>query len=327
MTTTTTSTGRRETPSAHLVLSIDAPRSEWLAHRRLGITATDLVAITGSKYRTAFDVWADKTMPAADDPGAGEAAFWGSRLEEPVAQAWAEKHNVKIRRVGLVANSSSPWCLASLDRLVSGCPDGRCALEVKTRSLFVADSWDKGLPDDVNIQVQWQLAVSGLDHIHVAALIGGQRMVEHIVTPDLERQAKLFEAAKIVWEAVLLKVPPTLPPELWSTEFLDQRHPERSGEVEISDRQAFDDYVKINDQIKELEDRKAELRTQLVGMLVDAEIATFNGSQLYSYKSTTTRRLDSKALASIHPDIATDDRIYNTTTTRTLRIATTKENK
>lgn len=316
--------GRRVTPTGRYVLSIDAPRDEWLQLRRSGIAATDVVAIMGqSRFKTAFDVWCDKTMPApADDTAAGEAAFWGTRLEEPVAQAWAERTGVKIRRVGLISHETDTWMLASLDRLVTGCPDGRCALEVKTRSLFVADDWERELPQDVRTQCLWQLLVSGLDHIHVAALIGGQRLVEHTVHFDLEQTTNILKAATAVWEAVKTGEQPDLPAELWTDAFLDQRHPERAGQVEVDAETiaAAAEYADIVTAIKALEGRKDMLRTRLVGALGDHDTATCDGHITYTYKASDRRTLDSKLLVELHPDVAADERLWKTTTTRTLRL-------
>lgn len=324
METTAEQLGRLETPTARLVLSVDAPREVWLGARRNGITATDLPAIVGlSQYRSAIDVWTDKTMPPADPQDAGEAAFWGMKLEEPVAQAWAERHGVKIRRVGIVANVEHPWMLASLDRLVTGCFEGRCALEVKTRSLFVSDAWDKAVPDDVRAQVMWQLAVTGLDHIHVAALIGGQRLVDHVIYPDPAEIERLTNAASIVWTAVEHDEMPDLPPELWSTEYLEARHPDREGSVQLEDRDtvaAYLAYIRISDEISDLEKEKAELRTRLIGALGDADTATIDSKPVYTYKPSTRRNLNAKALGELYPDAAGDDRVWNVTTSRTLRI-------
>lgn len=322
-------TGRRETPTASLVLSVDAPRLDWLEARRSGITATDLPAILGlSSYKTAIDVWTDKTMPPVDNEP-GEAAFWGTRLEEPVAQAWAERRGVRVRRIGLVRNDEKPWMLASLDRLVHGCADGRCALEVKTRSLFVSDTWEKALPDDVKAQVMWQLAVTGLDHIHVAALIGGQRLVEHVVYPFGPEIKKLLEAAQLVWNAVLDEVLPDLPPELWSTDYLDQRHPERAGVAELDDAAAdlITEYAKTTADIAYLEAQKDSLRTALIGALGNADTAAYNGRTVYTFKESSRRSLNSKALVELHPDIAADERIWTTTSSRTLRLSPRKEPK
>jgi len=324
-----TELGRLETPAARLVTHADAPRHAWLAARWHGITATDLVAIMGqSSYKTAFDVWTDKVMEPGDEDQIGEAAIWGQRLEEPVAQEWAHRHGVKIRRIGLVANESRPWMLASLDRIVHGCDDGKCALEVKTRNLYVAEAWDRGLPEDVRTQALWQLAVSGLDHVHVAALIGGQRMVEHRVDRDPGAELKLIDAAALVWEAVETGTPPNLPAELWSSDFLDKRHPDRAGEIEIDPvtLATVDLYQKTVEQIRVLEETKAKYRTLLVGALGDHETATSNGRPVYSFKAQASTRLDKDALAERYPDAAADPAVWKTTSTRTFRIAPKKGN-
>lgn len=329
MTTQTETAGRMETPTGRLVLSVDAPRAEWLNARRNGITATDLPAIMGlNSYRTAIDVWTDKTMPPVDDDTFSEAAYWGTKLEEPVAQAWAERHGVKIRRIGLVHNQYRPWMLASLDRIVHGCSEGKCALEVKTRSLFVSEKWATDLPEDVRAQVMWQLIVTGLSHIHVAALIGGQRLVEHTVTWDDTLAGRLIEAAGLVWAAVRANEMPDLPPELWTTDYLEQRHQTRQGATELNDQDsivALLSYQRINEELAALEVEKAHLRTQLIGALGEADTATIAGRTAYTFREASRRTLNAKALAELYPNAANDERIYTTSTTRTLRIATNKE--
>lgn len=315
------------TPTGNLILSVDAPREQWLEERRKGITATDLPAILGqNKYKTAIGVWTEKVQPVSDDfnpeiGGEGEAALWGIVLEDAVASTWAEHRGVKIRRIGIIAHEQNDWQRASLDRLISGCTDGRCALEVKTRSTYVADEWAKGIPDDVKTQVRWQLHVSGLDHIHVIALIGGQRLKEHRVDAAEIKSDDLIQAAEIVWQAVQTGEPPRLPEPQWTDEYLEELHPDRSGETEIdlTIAELVQEYNDLLNVIKDLETDKAEMRTRLIGALGEYEVGTINGKQVYSYKATTTRRLDSKALVELHPDVATDERVWNTTTTRTLR--------
>lgn len=323
MAMTTTMNGTKVTPAGRLVLSAHAPREEWLNARRIGITATDVVAIMGlSKYRSAFDVWTDKMMEPDLDAEIGEAGRWGIRLEEPVAREWAERHNVRLRRVGLIANDEQPWAIASLDRLVHGCPDGRCAVEVKTRNHHVADQWDAGVPADVLAQVRWQLLVSGLDHVHVAALIGGQRLVEHVVVRDHDHETAMLDAARMVHQSVLDGTPPNLPPELWTTAFLDARHPNREGDVEVpaDTVDLVDRFDELAAQAKAISDEREAIRTKLVGLLGDGDAATVDGSPLYSFRASTTRRLDSKKLLAKFPELDDDDFIWTRSTTRTFRI-------
>src|SRR5690606_40390261 len=68
-----------------------------------------------------------------DVDDAGEAAFWGTVHEEPVARHWAMRNRSVIRRVGLVAHVDHPHWMTTLDRRVTECPltEDRtpCALE------------------------------------------------------------------------------------------------------------------------------------------------------------------------------------------------------
>jgi putative phage-type endonuclease len=322
------------TPTGNLILSADAPREAWLEARKDGITATDLPAILGlNKYKTAIDVWTEKLghSDSSFEPALGkqEAALWGIALEDVVAKTWAEQTGLGVRRIGIIEHEETPWMRASLDRLVTGCPDGRCGLEVKTRSSHVSSEWSKGVPEDVLAQVRWQLLVSGLDHIHVIALLGGQRLEQHVVENDGFDRSELITPAATVWESVKTGDAPKLPEALWTDDYLEQLHPERAGEVEVDVDTAVlvTEYERVSDEIGKLEDRKKELRTQLVGALGEYEVATVDGRTLYTYKSSNTRRLDSKSLEKLYPDAVADDRVYSTSTTRTFRIATKKESK
>lgn len=326
------STTHKPTPAGVLLLPAGADPSDWHAARRGGITATDLPAILGlSRYKTAIDVWMGK-LGHADDQlelglGSNEAALWGIALEDAVARTWAEQTGVAVRRVGIIANETSDWMRASLDRLVTGCPDGRCAVEVKTRSGYVGDEWAAGVPADVEAQVRWQLLVSGLDHIHVIALIGGQRLVQHVVTLEGVDLSTLMDPARIVWDSVQSGEAPIMPETVWTDEYLEQLHADRAGDVEVDVAASTlaGDYQAVLDEIKQLEGRKAELRTQLIGALGEADTALFGGRQLYSYKSSATRRWDSKAAAELYPDAVADDRCYQISNSRTLRFPTTKK--
>lgn len=328
-------TTRRITPSAYLVLPYDAPRKQWLAARREGITATDLPKILGmSDYGTAIDVWREKLGLTDTDfdlaIGENEAALWGVNFEDVVAKVWADHMDVKVRRIGIIANVEEPWMLASLDRLVTGCPDGRCALEVKTRSGYVGKEWDNGAPADVTAQVEWQLIVSGLDHEHVAALIGGQRLVHHVIqAPSDKRRAELIDAARIVFDSVGSGEAPKLPENLWTDAYLEQLHENREGSVEIplAVAELVIEYNELLMVLKDLETDKAEMRTKLIGQLGEYEIGMLNGKQVYSYKGSSTRRFNQTALAELYPDVAADERVWNTTTTRSLRTSQKKETK
>ncbi|EAE5413960.1 hypothetical protein C6R77_15640, partial [Listeria monocytogenes] len=56
----------------------DMDRAQWLLTRRLGIGGSDAGIIMGlNQYKTAFELWLDKTDQVLPDESAGEAAYWG----------------------------------------------------------------------------------------------------------------------------------------------------------------------------------------------------------------------------------------------------------
>lgn len=224
------------TPTGVLVADIDplVDRPAWLAVRRLGIGSSDIPAIVESSgYKTKLEVWLDKRGELPDQD-TSEAALWGILLEDIVAREWAKRHQVDVTRVGTLAHIGHPWRMANLDRLVTGCPGAdACLLEVKTRSAWVAGSWREDVPDDVLAQVQWQLHVTGLPHAHVACLVGGQRLVEHIVDPDPEVIGYIVAETTALWDQVQTGVMPHVDPSALLLDLLDRLHPDRAGAVSL----------------------------------------------------------------------------------------------
>src|SRR5581483_6271255 len=153
-----------------------------------------------------------------------------------------------VRRVGVIAHEHEEWMQCSLDRLCTECPLARdkaetCALEVKTRNAFVASRWNREVPDDVLAQCLWQLAVSGLDHIHVACLIGGQDYRQFTVRREGHQDiiADIVTVARRLWfDHIVPGLPPLAVVEEDAPDALrdlyDALNPERDGVIEL-DRQ------------------------------------------------------------------------------------------
>lgn len=280
------------TPTGVLATDAAPDTDEWFAARRLGITGTDLPKILGeTKYGNALSVWMDKRGELADD-GAGEAARWGHILEEPVAQEWAEREGATVRRIGVVAHAEQSWLRASLDRVVDECPDGdeACGLEIKTRSAFKATDWRDGMPDDVLAQVAWGRLVTGLDHMHVAALIGGQRLTAFRYDRDDVLEAYLLDAARHVWTAVEAGTPPEVHPDAEGVllNLLDRIHADRAGSVDLDPdavRPWLDQYAEGGDLERRAKALKTEAKTALVQMLGDGQVGLVDDVPAFTYKA------------------------------------------
>ncbi|MFE6488346.1 YqaJ viral recombinase family protein, partial [Streptomyces sp. NPDC057757] len=307
--------GRRVTPTGRLILPATADRADWLTARRSGIGSSDVPAILGLvDYSPPLKVYYDKTGHDVDD--AGEAAYWGTVNEEPVARRWAMQNRSVIRRVGLVAHQDHPHWMTTLDRRVTECPlesdeQAPCALEVKTRSAFKSAQWHAGAPDDVTAQVLWQIAVNGYEHMHYAVLIGGN--VYHQGTIRADQYADVIEdittAVDRFWtEHVQAEVPPAPTGDGDALTRLFRRlHPTRSGTVDV-DRHvdaldALSDYGTHQRAESAAKKAKAAAKGRMIAALGSAQSALVGGERAYSLEpSNAAPKVDLEQLAERWPD-------------------------
>jgi putative phage-type endonuclease len=316
------------TPTGMLVSTALPQSDEWFAVRRAGITATDLPKILGlSKYGDARSVWHDKRGELPRDE-AGEAAHWGHLLEGIVAGEWARRRAVTLEDVGVLANDEHRWMLAALDRLPDHCPDGDgpCGLEIKTRSAYVAGRWRDDQPDDVLAQVAWQRMVTGLGHIHTAALIGGQRLVEHRYDRDEQLERLLLAEARQVWDQVQAGEMPVVEPGAILADMLDRLFPDRSGETEVEPGRGsalVEGYRHAQSLEREAKTTKEAARAAVLDALGPGEALVCDGAPLFTYRAQTKRSIPVAALKKADPALLTYlDAVghLNETSSRVLRL-------
>jgi putative phage-type endonuclease len=304
---------RRVTPTAVRVLSADADRDTWLTARRRGIGSSDVAAILGvADHSTAVHVYRDKRGQLVDD--AGEAALWGTILEEPVAREWARRQRSVIQRVGLVAHAEHPWKMATLDRQVLECPMDRsvrtrCALEVKCRSAFKAHRWRSDVPDDVLAQAVWQMAVTGYDHIHVAVLIGGNEFKQTVVRRDEQIEAfVLGEVQRFREEHLLAGVEP--PWDLDKASALIAMdalmHPDRVGEIGIDEIGAVIEYAERSRAKGDAEKALKQSRAELTRLAEGRATVLFGDELAYEMAPVTRSTADLERLAERWPEAYAD---------------------
>jgi putative phage-type endonuclease len=200
-------------------------RDEWLEHRRSGIGGSDAAAVFGlHPWVSPVALYFDKTGEYSDDR-ATEAMEWGLRLEPVVADAWAEKNGERIAQVkAILRHTEHAWMIVNLDRVVLGASGEWIAvLEVKTASGWTADDWDDGVPPYVVVQVQHQLAVTGLPVAYVACLVGGQKFVQATIRRDDEFIAALIVGERRFWDRVLERRPPPADGHASTTDVLKAR--------------------------------------------------------------------------------------------------------
>lgn len=302
-----TALAERLTPTAVVAGTYPPNTPDWYALRRTGIGSSDVAAILGySRYRSAAHVWADKRGDLGPDD-TSEAGRWGHLLEAVVAEEVAAQHGWCVAAAPTLRHVEHPHRMANLDRLVTGCiiEGGYCALEVKTRSAYVAGSWREDVPDDVLAQCQWQLLVTGLEHVHVACLVGGQRLVEHLVFPEPAVAAYVAAQADAVWDAVQTGVRPRVDEAALLLDLLDRLYPDRAGEVEVDPaaaaeiRAAYD----IGKQTEAAGKAMAvDAKAALVALLGAGDVATVGGLPVATYRAHDRTDLDRDRLRRDFPE-------------------------
>lgn len=278
--------------------------------RRLYIGGSDAGAVIGvSQYRTPYDVWAEKVgeiEPA--DLSDKEAVQWGNILEDVIAQEYARRSGDKVRRVNkMMTHPEHPFLAAHVDRKIEGKNEG---LEVKTAGFFLGKEYgEEGsdeLPAHYIAQTMHYMAVTGWDCMHIAALIGGQRLWIGRVERDEKLIQQIIQAEVEFWRRVVDRKPP--PPS--NQDDCKNLFPSSNGESIIATDQALqamDRLREIRESMKELEKEEQTLKMRIMAELGEAEIlSSSSGEKLATWKSTTSNRLDTKKLKADHPKLAAE---------------------
>ncbi|WP_434361029.1 YqaJ viral recombinase family protein [Parasalinivibrio latis] len=310
--------------------------------RRLGIGGSDVAAILGiSPYRTAYDVWLEKTgRKTPDDLSCNPHVHFGTELEDIVAKEYARRTGQKIqkRRYPYV-HKSMPWLRANIDRFIIGADKG---LECKTADKWAArDQWGKGniyqeldnqitlfqadddVPEPYMLQELHYMIVLNKREWDLAVLIGGNDFRIFTMAWNQALADIVTQRLTTYWfDHVIADVPPE-PQTLQDVECL-YRYDDGSHIT------ATPDIIDVFWQFKTLKEQISALETQAYGPLVggkrigglDMKIKAFmgehadllldeTGKKLCSWKTQRAQRMDTTAFKKANPALAAQ---FTTTT-------------
>lgn len=282
----------------------DLNRSDWLALRRRGIGGSDAAAICGlNPWKSPIRVYLEKVGEIQHEE-AGEAAYWGTVLEDVVAGEWSKRNDKRIRRVNrILQHPEHAWMIANIDRDVVGESAG---LEVKTTSAFSKDQYEDGqVPDYVAVQCHHYMAVTGAARWYWAVLIGGQRYLDGVIERDEEAIRHLIQIERGFWTLVENGTPPALDGSSDASEVLKVLYPEaRESEIELPPDAGslIERYLSARARMDEAEYEAEEAANLLKAMLGEHECGRI-GERRVTWKNVTTVRLDSKGLKAQDPDV------------------------
>lgn len=187
---------------------------EQLEERRSGIGGSDAAIVLGiNPYQDVYGLYLDKRgeAPPEDEEFLKESRYWGSVLEQPVCDRYAETMGYKVQRVNqLIRSKEHPFMLANIDRKVVGLEKLRIGFEAKTSAR--PDGWGESgsseIPPYIMCQCQHYLAVTGYDYWDLGVLIGNRDYRQYRIKPIFEIIEQLIEAEQEFWDRVQAGVPP-----------------------------------------------------------------------------------------------------------------------
>ncbi|MEU4133609.1 YqaJ viral recombinase family protein [Streptomyces wuyuanensis] len=311
---------------ATVVLAPGAPADEWHAVRKTGIGGSDIASICGlNPYTSPLEIWLKKrgeTVPRADNAILSEAAEMGHELEPIVARRFTKQTGLPaIDNPGTLRHPTVPYMLVNLDRATIENQE-MGALELKTRSSYALNEWLDEIPGDVQVQTQWQLAVTGWQFAYVACLIGGQRTIVHRLQRDEQMITDLITIADEFWGWVQTGQQPPLDGSKATGELLDRIHPQPLQDFVVADATEVEHWLKQRAHAKEAiaaaDLALTDAENHLKHIAGDAAEVHIRGELAYSWRPRRGQISWKTAALELDPDL--DPEPYRGAPTRVLNI-------
>ena len=132
-----------------------AEHDKWLEMRNKGIGGSEAAVIVGmNRWKSPFQLWLEKTGEVEpEDLSNNEFVYWGTVLEQCVADRFAELTGKRVTKRGMLQDEEVPYFFANVDRVVVG---ENAGLECKTTNAYAKDAWEgDNIPDAYYCQCQW----------------------------------------------------------------------------------------------------------------------------------------------------------------------------
>jgi len=284
---------------------------EWLAARRAGVTATDIVTILGlSHWDSVYSLFWRKKMQQAPEVEDNDQFRLGRELEPYVMGRWGQEHPDSCYDAGgpeLYRSTARPWQMATPDSVLY---DGTAkvtvlgqeieaaavtgVLECKTWADADKSSWQDAPPAQVRAQVLWQMDVMdvAVGHVGVVFLPSGEFRSYTIAHEDEKTHDELGwpgcpvcvdqdlmrRAGEEFMARLRLELPPPDPDAsaatLAAVRARFTRQPDKQAEIDAG---LFVEWLDAKNVIAEYEVRQREAEIKMREQAGEAAVLTVDG--------------------------------------------------
>ena len=301
-------------------------KEAFLARRKCGIGGSDVAAILGlSKWKTAYDVWKDKTTDEVKDVS-NDILELSSYLEEYTAQKYAALKGCKVQRKNAqLVHAEYPFLIGNIDReILLDHERGVGILECKALGTFSFRRVEQyGLPPEYLCQIQHYFLVSNGRYRWAAFAILNRdngKLLTFEIEPDTEMQNQIKTACVGFWQnCVLANVEPVNELNAEKEIVLPKYNgtiSDLSGDDEL--KQLLSERAENESMLKEAKELCDNVDNRIKDHLGEVEAAECGGFRVY-YRGSSRTSLDSTRLKKEQPEIYTK---YSKTTetARSLKI-------
>jgi putative phage-type endonuclease len=278
-------------------------REKWLISRRAGVGGSDAAAIMGvDEYTSELSVYVEKISAAPPDDESSEVADWGRIFEPAILKRYAEKSGRRVVRGGkLMRSKGAAHHLATLDGVQFTRPPpgarGPGVAEVKTTGY--GSRYSDDLPVEVQVQIQWELWVTGAEWATCIWLPFPERRMQWLdVMPHRAFQEVLAQRVDNFWRRVLQRLPPDPDGSESSMLALRRLYPGETDEtIRIHGDRVMNlssEYERVKAAIELLELRKGIIKNTLAATMRESKYALLDdgrywGSAYYKPRTNNCR--------------------------------------
>lgn len=287
-------------------------REDWLeARRTIGVGASEVASLFSdptkplkglSSYDSPVSLsWRKRGLIPKEErsPEDEEHLEWSTFIEPAIAswfeakvmpskEPFAVLHDPGQFTIQLPADQSVPW-FCTLDRVLIGPHSVPVApLEIKNASLFMGEAWSEEPPLPYVLQVQTQLAVTGLPYGYVCAPIGGRAPK----WAKVERNEKVIgiirDRVLKFWQTVQRGEDPPMDAHPKTGSALLHRWPLDDGQrVALTERdaEAWDERQRFHDDAQRAELEKNLRTNQLKAAIGEATFGDFPDGRSLSLRT------------------------------------------
>lgn len=263
-------------------------REKWLVSRRAGIGGSDVSAVMGvSPFKSALALYVEKISTDPPDEESSEIAEWGRLFEPLLLKEYARRSKRRVVRGGkLMRSKRAEHHLITLDGVQFTRPPagakGPGVAEVKTTGYGAR--YQEDLPVEVQIQIQWELYVTGAEWATCIWLPFPERRLQWFdVMPHHAFREVLVEAVDNFWQRVQRREPPDPDGSDSSMRALRRLYPDQTDEViAIRDAVAIaDEYERNKAAIALLELRQGLIKNTLAATIKSARHALLDDGRYW----------------------------------------------